>query len=78
MSRRHANHASQVVERFKEMLSASGRAHVGEGHFGELALLIESAITTSVLEAMEQAAEHMEQLARDMRHRAERFEAPPA
>lgn len=77
MSRRYAKHASQVVERFKAMLSASGRAHVGEGHFGELSLLIESAITTSVLEEMEQAAERMERMAHDFRHHAEAYETPP-
>lgn len=77
MSRRYARHASQVVERFKGMLSASGRAHVGEGHFGELTLLIESAITTSVLQEMEQAADRLEKMAHAFRHHAETYETPP-
>jgi predicted Co/Zn/Cd cation transporter (cation efflux family) len=77
MSRRYAKHATEVVERFKELLSPSGRSHVGENHFSELAMLIESAITTSVLEEMEQAADQIDKLAHDLRSHAEHYEAPP-
>ncbi len=71
MSRKHLPHAERVVQAFKEKLSASGRQHVGERHFDELTLMIESAISTSVLEEMERAADKLSELARELRREAE-------
>lgn len=71
MNRKHFPHAQHVVETFKHMLSESGRQHVGEKHFDELGLLIESAISTAVLEDMERAADALEDMAHKMRNNAE-------
>ncbi len=73
MTHRHLSHARQVVEAFREKLSPSGRQHVGEGHFDELTLMVESAISTAVLEEMEHAADKVANLAREIRNRAEQL-----
>ncbi len=71
MTHKHLPHAERVVQAFKEKLSASGRQHVGERHFDELTLMIESAISTSVLEEMERAADKLSELAQELRREAE-------
>ena len=71
MGRKHFHHATHVVDTFKEKLSESGRHHVGEKHFDELALLVESAISTAVLEEMEHTADKLDQVASEMRNSAE-------
>ncbi len=74
MAHRHTEHAQQVVERFKEMISESGRQHIGQRHFDELALLIESAMSSAVLEELEMAADKMDTLAHELRNYAEHFD----
>lgn len=76
MTQRQREHAQQVVNRFRDMLSQSGREHVGEKHFDELSLLIESAISTAILEELEKAADRMDQLAHDLRNFAEHYDKP--
>jgi len=76
MSQPQREHARQVVERFRNMLSPSGRQHVGETHFDELALLVEAAISSAVLEAMESVADRLEAMANEMRKQAEHFDHP--
>ncbi len=76
MSHRHREHARQVVHQFNDMLSPSGREHVGQRHFDELALLVEAAISSAVLEEMEGVADRLEALAREMRNQAEHFDTP--
>lgn len=76
MTRRHTEHARQVVERFQDMISESGRQHIGQKHFDELVLLIESAMSAAVLEELEIAANQMNTLAHQMRNYAEHFEKP--
>ncbi len=78
MTHRQREHARQVVDRFAEMLSPSGREHVGKAHLDELALLVEAAISSAVLEAMEATADRLDALAREMRNQAEHFDTPPA
>ena len=74
MTHRHAAHAEKVVNSFKHILSQSGREHVGEKHFSELSLMVESAISAAVLEEMEGAADRMDELAKKIRNSAERWE----
>ncbi|MCG6935757.1 MAG: phosphatase [Proteobacteria bacterium] len=76
MTHRHLTHAQQVADRFKNMLSESGRQHVGQAHFDELSLLIESAISSAVLEELESAADKMDKLAHELRSAAEHFDPP--
>ena len=56
---------------FKNKLSQSGRDHVGEKHFDELTLMIESAISTSVLEEIERAADRIQDVVQSIRKDAE-------
>lgn len=71
MSHKHLPHAERVVQAFKDKLSKSGREHVGEKHFDELTLMIESAISTTVLETVEHAAEQMNDLVDKIRKDAQ-------
>jgi len=71
MTHKHLPHAERVVQAFREKLSASGRQHVGDKHFDELTLMVESAISTSVLEEMERAADKIAHLAEELRKGAE-------
>ena len=74
MAHKQTEHAARVVERFKEMLSQSGREHVGHSHFAELSLMIESAISTAVLEQSEHLADRLEEVAKSVRESAEHFD----
>lgn len=71
MTHKHLPHAERVVKSFKNKLSQSGREHVGEKHFDELALMIESAISTAVLEEIEHAADKMHDVVESIRKGAE-------
>jgi len=71
MTHKHLSHAQRVVNAFKEKLSQSGREHVGEKHFDELTLMIESAISTSVLEEVEHAADKIQAVVESVRKEAE-------
>jgi len=71
MTHKHLPHAERVVNAFKEKLSQSGRDHVGDKHFEELALMIESAIATSVLEEVEHAADKIHDVVESIRKDAE-------
>ncbi len=73
MTNIHAEHASKVVAAFKEKLSESGRQHVGDIHFDELALLIESAISSAVLDEMETVVHKLDQCRKEIRVHMGRF-----
>ena len=73
MAERQEAHARTVVARFQQMLGAELTEQVGEAHFEELVLLIESAIDAAVLGAGEQVADRLERLAHEVRNQAERF-----
>ena len=67
MTHKHRPHAERMVKAFKEKLSQSGREHVGDKHFDELTLMIESAISTAVLEAVEHAANRIHDVVTSIR-----------
>lgn len=71
MTHKHLPHAERLVNTFKEKLSKSGREHVGDKHFDELALMIESAISTAVLEEIEHAADKMHDVVESIRKGSE-------
>jgi hypothetical protein len=71
MTHKHLPHARKVVESFRKRLSRSGVEHVGDKHFDELELMIESAISSTVLNELERAADQAEELARALRRRGE-------
>ena len=74
MTHRHQQHAHEIVERFREMLSESENQHIDQAHFEELALLIESGISSAVLDELENAANKMDNLAHELRNYAEHFD----
>lgn len=74
MSQSQTDHAQQVVDSFKEKLSKSGLEHVGQKHFDELQLLIESAIDSAVYLEIERIADKLDSLSHEVRQSAERFD----
>lgn len=75
MTQKQTRHAQDVVEAFKDKLSKSGVDHVGQKHFDELQLLIESAIDSAVFLELERIADQIDSLAHNVRHNAEHFES---
>jgi len=71
MTHKHLPHAERLVDAFKNKLSKSGREHVGDKHFDELTLMIESAISTAVLEETEHAADILQEAVDSIRKGAE-------
>ncbi len=71
MTHKHLSHAERLVDTFKKKLSKSGRDHVGDKHFDELALMIESAISTAVLEEGEHTADKLQDMVDSIRKGAE-------
>jgi len=56
MSDTQSSHAHRVVDSFKSMLSEDAKSQVTDGHFEELALLIEAAIDASLVEQLNKAS----------------------
>ena len=71
MTEQYRNHADKVVAGFKSILGEDLCGQLGEEHFGELAMLVESAISSSVLEELEKAADTLESMASGLRRHAE-------
>lgn len=71
MTHKHLPHAERVVNAFKDKLSQSGRDHVGDKHFDELTLMVESAISTAVLEEIEHAVDRIHDVVESIRKGAE-------
>ena len=67
MSQELQQKSQDIVSAFKQQLSKSGVEHVGQHHFEELQLLIESALTSVSLQLMEQTADRVQHLAQELR-----------
>lgn len=67
-------HASQVVNRFRQMLTEAGDS-LSDEHYQELSLLIEAALDVVAFEQLEACANKLEQLAHSVR-RDESFFTP--
>lgn len=67
-------HAKKVVNSFKSLLSEKTLGAISDEHFDELTMLIESAISTSVVEELEVAADQLSLAATKLRQHAERFD----
>ncbi len=68
--RLHHKHAEQVVERFRTELGEALCGQIGDYHFGTLAVLIESAINTSVMTAVNDTITDIEELLERTRRHA--------
>lgn len=75
MTMKQTAHAQHVVDVFKSRLSEEQCAALGEEHLDALSLLIESAISTAVLEEMEKAADQVDALAHSLRNFAEHYDS---
>ena len=75
MSKHYGKHAKQVVKGFKEVLDAKARDCISDDDYDQLAMLIESAISTSVLGAIEKVADDLEKNVRKIRREAERYDS---
>lgn len=74
MTHRHRKHAQAVVDQFVNLLGSEAREKVENSHLDELVLLIESAISSTLLDEKEAIADKVEKLAQDLRHDAEYFD----
>jgi len=74
MARPQTRHAERVVQLFRDSLSKTGRQAVGEHHFEELTLMIESALDAAVLEEVAVYAAQLERLVDDMKHSTDRYD----
>jgi predicted Co/Zn/Cd cation transporter (cation efflux family) len=74
MTQHYEAHAEKVVAGFKDILGDELVAALGDEHFAELAMLIESAIGTSVVTELERAADQVAELATKLRKHAETYD----
>ena len=74
MSKHYEKQAKQVVKGFKEILDEEARKVLNDEDLGQLAMLIESAITTAVLSAVEKVADDLEKSVRKIRRGAEHYD----
>ena len=74
MSEHYEGHAQEVVNAFLEMLDPQVREGISEAHRNELAMLVEAAISTAVLEQVEHAADQVDALSTRLRSYAERYD----
>lgn len=71
MSENFQQHAADLVNTFKQQLSNSAIEHVGQAHFEQLELLVESALASISLSQMEKTADQVQALAEALRNEAE-------
>jgi hypothetical protein len=74
MSKHYEKNAKQVVKGFKEVLDDEARKVLTDDDYDKLAMLIESALTNSVLSAVEKVADDLEKSVRKIRRGAEHFD----
>jgi len=70
-------HARHVVDSFRALVNTEAGGCLNEEHYSELALLVEGAIDTALLEQLEPLADQIEALAAEVRRRAERGNRNP-
>ncbi len=78
MSAHYEKHAEQVASAFLDMLEQGTRAGISDAHRAELAMLIEAAISTAVLEQLEHAADEVAALSERLRRQAEHYDKASA
>jgi hypothetical protein len=74
MSKHYEKNAKQVIKGFKEVLDDEARKVLTDDDYDKLAMLIESALTNSVLSAVEKVADDLEKSVRKIRRGAEHFD----
>lgn len=74
MSKHYESHAEQVVSGFMDLLGDEAKSCINESDLGELAMLVEAAISTAALEQLERAADDVEALSKNLRKYAEHYD----
>jgi hypothetical protein len=74
MSEHYEKHAEQVANSFIEMLDEAVSAQITGEQRNELAMLVEAAISTAVLEQLVQAADQVAALSDGLRRHAENYD----
>lgn len=74
MSKHYANKADGVVDAFKGLIGEELANTLGETHLNELSMMIESTISTSVLEELELIGDKVENLAHEVRKHTDRYD----
>lgn len=78
MSEHYERHAEQVADAFLDLLEKDVRAGIPDHHRAELAMLVEAAISTAVLEQLEHAANEIAALSDRLRSYAEHYDRTSA
>ena len=76
MTEQQTHHAKKVVNRFRKMIGEAGSKQLGDDHWDELVLLVESAIDAAVLDAEEKICSSLEAVVSSIRSDAEHFDHP--
>lgn len=74
MSQHYEKHAESVVDSFLSLLDPEARACLTQEQMDHLSMLIESAISTAVLDQLEAIADEISDLSVLIRRRAERYD----
>ena len=74
MSKRYEKHVEQVLGAFLDLLEPEVRECIKPNHIDELEMLMESAISTAVLQQLEAVADEVSDLGILIRRRAEKFD----
>ena len=74
MAKNHKKHSEEIVRNFRDQLPPKALKAMDDDVFEELALIIESALSTTVLEHIEEAADKLTALAKEFRKKVEHFE----
>ena len=74
MSKHYEKHAEQVIDGFMNLLDEEVKSCISEADRGELAMLVEAAISTAALEQLENAADEIAALSDRLRSYAEHYD----
>ncbi|MES9968005.1 MAG: hypothetical protein ABW082_05375 [Sedimenticola sp.] len=74
MTDHYIKHAESVVNGLRSMLDEEVLSAIGEENLGQLQVLIESAITTAVLDNLEKVADKIDTLGHQVRNYAEHYD----
>lgn len=74
MSEHYEKHAKQVIDGFMELLGDEARSCISETDRGELAMMVEAAISTAALEQIEKAADEVAALSDRLRSYGEHYD----
>jgi hypothetical protein len=74
MSKHYEKHAEQVISGFMDLLDDEAKSCISEEDRGELAMLVEAAISTAALEQLQRAADDVEALSKRLRQYAEHYD----